>query len=101
MLFYAHWSYFMMTTGYLCKDLNDILLKGFLGGMKSNNAVYFINNICRGIDYYSNRYGHFVIMGDFNLEPTEELIENLCVSYNLYNLVKEPTCLRVLRSVMI
>ena len=65
------------------------------------NAAYFINNICRGIDHYSNMYEHFVIMGDFNLEPTEELIEYICLSYNLYNLVKEPTCLRVLRSVMI
>ena len=81
----------------LCVEINlrkqKWLIMGIYGppGMK---AVYFINNICRGIDVYNNRYEHFVIMGDFSLEPTEEITEKLCVSYNLYNLVKEPTCFK-------
>ena len=33
-------------------------------------------------------------MGDFNLEPSTELFESLCNSYDLLNLVKEPTCFK-------
>ena len=33
-------------------------------------------------------------MGDCNLEPSTELIETLCNSYGLLNLVNEPTCLK-------
>ena len=33
-------------------------------------------------------------MGDFNIEPTDVSILNLCDGYNLFNLVKEPTCFK-------
>ena len=43
---------------------------------------------------YSKKYDNFIIMGDFNLEPTDEQIKILLPCYNLYNLVKENTCFK-------
>ena len=31
-------------------------------------------------------------MGDFNMEPKIQLMDNFLQTFNLYNLVKEPTC---------
>ena len=39
-------------------------------------------------------------MGDFNLEPPTELIESLCSGYDLFNLVKEPTCFKGLAKML-
>ena len=35
-----------------------------------------------------------LIMGDFNLQPSEESMENFIETYDLYNLIKEPTCFK-------
>ena len=43
---------------------------------------------------YSTKYENIIIMGDFNMEPTDITMQNLCDVYNLYNLVKEPTCFK-------
>ena len=58
------------------------------------NENYFLDHLCRVIDVYSKKYEKIVIMGDFNLEPTDEPIESFCSTYNLYNLVKEKTCFK-------
>ena len=58
------------------------------------NENYFLDHLCRVIDVYSKKYEKIVIMGDFNLEPTDEPIESFCNTYNLYNLVKEKTCFK-------
>ena len=45
---------------------------------------YFIDHISRLIDSYSKKYEHFIIMGDFNMQEFN----------NLINLVKENTCFK-------
>ena len=81
----------------LCVQINVKKKKRVIMGiyrLPQSERSLFIDSLCR--DFYNNRLENIVIMGDFNLEPTEEPIENLCVRYNLYNLVKEPVCFKVL-----
>ena len=47
--------------------------------------------IGKNIDLCSGIYENFIIMGDFNAEPTENAMEEFMKLYNLKNLFKEPT----------
>ena len=79
----------------LCVEINLKKQKWVLLGIyrpPNMNENYFLDNLSRVIDCYSKKYDRIIVMGDFNLEPTDEPIESFCNSYNLYNLVKENTC---------
>ena len=81
----------------ICVEINLEKQKWVIIGIyrpPSMQESYFINNLSRVIDFYSKKYDRIVIMGDFNLEPSDENIENLCHGYNLYNLVKDKTCFK-------
>ena len=58
------------------------------------NEKYFLDHLSRVVDFYSKAYGRVLIMGDFNSEPCDELIQTFSDDYNLYNLVKEKTCFK-------
>ena len=58
------------------------------------NDNYFLDHLSKTLDFYSTKYDRIAIMGDFNLEPLTDLIETLCNSYDLVNLVKEATCFK-------
>lgn len=58
------------------------------------SETYFLNHLSRVTDFYSRNYERIIIMGDFNLEPTDEPIDTFCSSYNLKNLVKGKTCFK-------
>ena len=81
----------------MCVEINLKKQKWVLLGIyrpPKMNEKYFLDHLSRVIDVYSRKYDKIVIMGDFNLEPTDEPIESLCNTYNLYNLVKEKTCFK-------
>ena len=40
------------------------------------------------------KYENFIIIGDFNCEVGESVINDFMDSYNLYNLIKDPTCFK-------
>ena len=42
------------------------------------NEKYFLDHLSRIIDYYSRKYDNIVVMGDFNLEPSDAPVESLC-----------------------
>ena len=42
----------------------------------------------------SIKYDNFILIGDFNSEMHEEPMNIFCTTYNLKNLVKEPTCFK-------
>ena len=46
----------------------------------------------------SCKYENFIAIGDFNDEMTNIYLEKLCVSYNLKNLIKQPTCFKTLEN---
>ena len=39
--------------------------------------------LVRGIDFYSSKYGSFIVLGDLNKEVSNSLMEQFCASYNL------------------
>ena len=49
-------------------------------------------NLGRALDHYSENYENFMLIGDFNMNETEEQLKNVLDLYSLKNLVKEPTC---------
>ena len=44
------------------------------------------------IDYYSNVYGNNIVIGDFNLEPSQMYLETFMETHNYFNLIKNNTC---------
>ena len=48
--------------------------------------------ISKEIDSHSSKYDNFLLLGDFNSEPTEEAMKSFCQIYNLKNLLRKPTC---------
>ena len=48
--------------------------------------------------FYSSKYENFIVIGDFNAEMTNSYLEEFCASYNLKNLIKNPTCFKNLEN---
>ena len=44
------------------------------------------------LDLYSSKYKKMLILGDFNVGIDEPHMKSFCVTYNLKNLIKKPTC---------
>ena len=58
-----------------------------------------IQNISRGLDFYSLKYDNFVILGDFSAETSNTTISEFCEIYNLKkSLTKESTCFKSLEN---
>ena len=52
----------------------------------------YLECISKEIDSHSSKYDNFLLLGDFNSEPTEEAMKSFCQIYNLKNLLSKPTC---------
>ena len=61
---------------------------------KTNLIADHLHCIGRGIDFYSSKYGNFIVLGDLNTEVSNSFMEQLCASYNLKSLIKEHTCFK-------
>ena len=57
-----------------------------------NNIVNFVKAVGPILDHYLPKYENFLILGDFNSEMCEDPMREFCDTYNLSNLIKEPTC---------
>ena len=44
------------------------------------------------IDKFSHEYENILIMGDFNSDPCNKILQEFCNLYDMKNLVTEPTC---------
>ena len=51
----------------------------------------FIRN---SLDFYSEKYKNIILMGDFNITPTEEELQDFLEEQDLSNLVHFPTCFK-------
>ena len=67
------------------------IICGFYNPHKNQieNQVLFLR---KSLDYYLSYYDNIIILGDFNSEPTETHMKEFINTYDLKNLVKEPTC---------
>ena len=55
------------------------------------NHLYIIG---KHLNSYSSQYDNFIIIGDFNSEPTENNMTDFCDLYNVRNIIKGPTCFK-------
>ena len=53
-----------------------------------------LDHLSKEIDYFISNYDNIIIIGDFNYEPSEDLMKNFCQSHNLRSLLNEPTCFK-------
>ena len=60
----------------------------------SLNSQYFLDTLSDLLDFYSNHYDNKVILGDFNLKPTDPLIMTFLNEHDLINLIKNSTCFK-------
>ena len=42
-----------------------------------------IQNISKGLDFYSSKYDNFIVLGDFNAETSNPIVSKFCATYNL------------------
>ena len=59
---------------------------------KKEQAPFFFRHLGNVLDKYIGKYDNLLLLGDFNSEITEDAIKNFCETYNLVNLINEPTC---------
>ena len=52
----------------------------------------YLEYICKEIDSHSSKYDNFLLLGDFNSEPTEEAMKGFCQICNFQNFLDKPTC---------
>ena len=56
------------------------------------NTANFLSQLIPILDHYLSKYDNYLLVGDFNSEVDEDIMKEFCDSYNLSNLIKEPTC---------
>ena len=64
-------------------------------GIYNPNKSMIIDHLAvlgKNLDHYLPGYDNVIIFGDFNCEMTEDAMSNFCCLYNLFNLIKSPTC---------
>ena len=68
----------------------------FFGRYNPNkeNISYFLNTWGPTIDHYMPKYDNLILLGDFNIEMRENLMKDFCDTYDLINLIKDPTCFK-------
>ena len=48
----------------------------------------------QNLEHYLKSYDNVIILGDFNVEISDEAMEDFCSLFNLSSLIKEPTCFK-------
>ena len=68
----------------------------FFGGYNPSkgNIGNFVNDIGPILDHYMPKYDNFLLLGDFNSEMQESTMKEFTNTYNLSNLIKQPTCFK-------
>ena len=59
-----------------------------------NTGKLFLENLSLLLDFYLRSYDSYVIIGDMNLEPDKNPMKQFIEDYNLFNLIKKPTCFK-------
>ena len=60
----------------------------------SQNSEYFLNSLIKIIDYFACTHDNHLILGNFNLEPTDSALMGFLDSSSFINLIKTNTCFK-------
>ena len=61
---------------------------------KKENIKNFLHHIGKELDKFLPNYENLLLLGDFNSEMCEEPMKNFSETYNLTNLITDPTCFK-------
>ena len=61
---------------------------------KKNLIANHLNCIGRNLDSQVGQFEDFILMGDFNVEPSDATMKNFCQIYGCKNIVKDRTCFK-------
>ena len=53
----------------------------------SQNSEFFLNSSINIIDHFTKLFDNYIIIGDFNLEPSNTTLKHFLDSNGLYNLI--------------
>ena len=59
-----------------------------------NNKSKHLHCFSKGLDTYINQYDNIMLLGYLNVESSDPVLNDFCNVYNLFSLVKEPTCFK-------
>ena len=59
-----------------------------------DSTSYFLSHIGKALDELLGNYDNIILLGDFNSSQEEQCMNDFCETYNLENLIKEPTCFK-------
>ena len=59
-----------------------------------DTAPYFLSHISKALGTLLGQYENILLLGDFNSTKEEQCMKDFCETYNLENLMTEPTCFK-------
>ena len=59
-----------------------------------HHISHFLSNVGPILDFYMAKYDNFLLLEDFNSEMSDTRMIDICETYNLNNLINEPTCFK-------
>ena len=59
-----------------------------------NKAAQYFSKLSSYLNPYIISYDNLFLMGDFNVQPEEDIMKDFCSSYNLKHLITVPTCFK-------
>ena len=63
-----------------------------------NNIQFHLENLTKGLAWYSSNYENLIILGDFNVSIDNNYMAGFCDIYDLRSLITEPTCHKYLEN---
>ena len=92
----------LLTSYTLPEDIEALFVEIVIGNFKwlfccsynphKSMITYHLQEIGKGLEFYTSNYEKILLMGDFNSEMSETSMNSFCNLYNLKCLVQEPTC---------
>ena len=81
----------------ICLELNLKSRKWFLCAIYNphgENAEFFLRSLSVILDSYQKKYDNLILIGDFNLEPSNSKLQDFSINFSLNNLVQINTCFK-------
>ena len=84
--------YLLLKSFFLRKDGYILLLLFYCYSLYKHLIKDHLLQIKNGIDFYSKFYENIILLGEFNADISDSLIDSFCAIYLLKSFFKRPTC---------
>ena len=55
----------------------------------SQNNLYLLEKLLEIIDHFSSIHDNYIILGDFNMDPSDSILKTFMQPHNLFNLINQ------------